>query len=560
MKKSILQAALTISIFFFSIGALNSQMLLKDLYTEYSGNPRGFTALNETQFVFAAATSESPNFDKGSELLISDGTPEGTRMVTIINKTGDAFPPNLARMVQLSNNLVLFEAGDGQHGAELWRTDGTEEGTYMVKDIKPGGSRSYVDYFQNINGFAYFAADDGTHGYELWVSDGTEEGTKMVKDINPGEGDGISKEISLIDGVLYFQGNDGTTGFDIWRSDGTEEGTYMIQNMNGGYNSSPYGFIKLGNYIYFAALDDAGVEVYRTSGEVGSSELVADINIGTGSSTPTEFTIWNDKLFFGAGSGDLGIELYVYDEMNGLIHIDILEGPGGSFPGNFMPIADKMLFTCNTPDYGLELWSSDGTVEGTKLIFDMWTGVGSGILSGNSHFYVYGDSLYFSAVDGQNDVGSNFELWRSDGTTEGTMQLGEIYPGPDGSDPRNFFGFNGNLYFNAKDDAHGYELWTLRMKEIMSTPDIASHYEIVLPPFPHPAVYSSTVEIDLEEASDISLEISDLSGMKSVIMNSEMFMPGIHHLNIPMHSIISGLYFINLRVNNKLHTFKLIKI
>lgn len=30
---------------------------------------------------------------------------------------------------------------------------------------------------------AFFAATDATHGEELWVTDGTKEGTRMVKDI-----------------------------------------------------------------------------------------------------------------------------------------------------------------------------------------------------------------------------------------------------------------------------------------------------------------------------------------------------------------------------------------
>jgi ELWxxDGT repeat protein len=36
------------------------------------------------------------------------------------------------------NNIVYFGAFDGIHGMELWRSDGTNAGTYMVKDINPG--------------------------------------------------------------------------------------------------------------------------------------------------------------------------------------------------------------------------------------------------------------------------------------------------------------------------------------------------------------------------------------------------------------------------------------
>ena len=34
----------------------------------------------------------------------------------------------------------------------------------------------------------FFTADDGVNGNELWKSDGTEAGTVLVKDINPGSG------------------------------------------------------------------------------------------------------------------------------------------------------------------------------------------------------------------------------------------------------------------------------------------------------------------------------------------------------------------------------------
>ena len=74
------------------------------------------------------------------------------------------------------NDILLFGASDGDSGYELWRTDGTEDGTYMVKDIVPGSSSAFPVSFRIFNGEVYFVAKATDSNYrELWKTDGTEE-------------------------------------------------------------------------------------------------------------------------------------------------------------------------------------------------------------------------------------------------------------------------------------------------------------------------------------------------------------------------------------------------
>jgi len=62
-------------------------------------------------------------------------------------------------------NTILFASDDGVSGEELWATDGTPAGTWMVKDIDPApNADSFPDFLTNMNGTVFFAAHDGSNG------------------------------------------------------------------------------------------------------------------------------------------------------------------------------------------------------------------------------------------------------------------------------------------------------------------------------------------------------------------------------------------------------------
>ncbi|NBP83420.1 hypothetical protein EBU60_06125, partial [bacterium] len=106
----------------------------------------------------------------------------------------------------------------------------------------------------------------GTNGVELWKSDGTEAGTTMVKDINL-SGDSTPQELTVLGNAIYFRANNGTNGVELWKSDGTSVGTTMVYDMNGRSSSSPFFITTHGDLLYFQAFDDdLGTEMYLSDG------------------------------------------------------------------------------------------------------------------------------------------------------------------------------------------------------------------------------------------------------------------------------------------------------
>lgn len=224
--------------------------------------PYCLTSVNDTLF-FAAE----------EELWKSDGTDAGTRMVKDIVPGYLGSIPFANEWCELTKvgDLLFFVAGyygNESHGGEVWKSDGTEEGTVLVKDINPGVDDACSPFvgcnLTDVDGILFFVAYHEDLGRELWKSDGTKDGTVLVKDINPGSDYGICSEnyyygcddLTSANGLLYINSNDGLHGYELWRSDGTVQNTVMVQDIAPGlYSSGPYYLTNTGSYLYFSADD-----------------------------------------------------------------------------------------------------------------------------------------------------------------------------------------------------------------------------------------------------------------------------------------------------------------
>lgn len=102
----------------------------------------------------------------------------------------------------------------------------------------------------------------------------------------------------------------------------------------------------------------------------------------------------------------------------------------------------------------MEPWITDGTPDGTFQLGDLKPGSGDSAPYG---FVDAGERVFFRADDNEH----GHELWMTDGTREGTGLAADIWPGQESSTPYNIVPNGSQLYFSARDDVHGEELWML---------------------------------------------------------------------------------------------------
>jgi trimeric autotransporter adhesin len=432
-----------------------------------------------------------------TELWTTDGTIEGTAFV----KEVDSLSPYRKHMLTALGGILYFVGNDNAYGRELWRSDGTEAGTFRLTDLGPGVSDSGISALTEINGTLFVLASDlwkieGSSqdlelvstlpgsgatlvplGEELilvagggwiWRSNGTDEGTYLVTKIEDGIDLTHRGGVAVLGEKLLLNARDALHGYELWASDGTANGTRLVKDIDQSGGSLPRAILDLNGTLFFNARDPInGQELWKSDGTEEGTVLVADIRPGAFGSFPWELTAVGNTLYFAAcGRGASDLELWRSDgSMAGTQLVkDIRPGPAGSQVSNLLNMHGTLYFTANDGVHGRELWKSDGTEEGTVLVRDIQPGsAGSNV----DEITASGDTLYFRASDGM----SGDEVWKSDGTEAGTTLLKDINPGAAGSPGYESIDFDflstylyeftsvgQTVYFTA-DDGSGKDLW-----------------------------------------------------------------------------------------------------
>lgn len=212
----------------FSDGTITNTHIISDIVPgAFGSRPSGMIQVGN--HVYFQVRNEAYEVS----LWRTDGTAVGTEYLVETPSGGYRYLENPLSYV---NGLLFFVADHPDYGFEYWRSDGTDVGTWPLKDIAPGTTGS-IGYGQGdhigFNTNFYFAANDwGVYGGELWRSDGSEENTILVKDINPGVNSSVPLWLEVANNLLFFTANDGVHGRELWITDGTEIGTNMVLDIN----------------------------------------------------------------------------------------------------------------------------------------------------------------------------------------------------------------------------------------------------------------------------------------------------------------------------------------
>lgn len=457
----------------------NSTPTIPSIYSSTIPASSGSNALSRGLIFLTFSAAPPPAVGGVRELWFSDGT--SAQVLKEINATAGSVGTNNSAVssARLGENR-FFTAWREDLGIELWRTNGTSEGTILVKDINSGAANASPNGFAVLDGVLFFSAQDSTYGRELWAYDpnatdcsrfdptttfATSCDTNnpailpgkigIVKNINAAANSGSPANISLVGSKLYFMATDSTNGTEPWISNGTASGTVLMHNIRSNGNSTGSTFAQAGNAVVFQASDSSGNNdlyafisgnepdtaacaaahgaAFLKANAAGCYARLFDFTTSSPSITILGSTLDTSKVFFLAGEAVTGVELYVTNGTIAGTYLvkDILPGAlsgfntehggtAGAFgDGSFVFTAIDGYLSNGISDQ--QIWISDGTAAGTYKLSSSSAGYNARAL----HVDRAANLIFFFA--GTPDTG--MELWRSAGTVSTTQLVKDLCPG-----------------------------------------------------------------------------------------------------------------------------------
>lgn len=520
----------------FSLGF--SQNLLTDLRPGMDGSEPIFdNAKQKGNELFFSASPEG----QGSRLYKTNGS-----SVTVLEGDANSWI-SYTLLGFIGNDLIYFSSDWLNETLGIYKTDGTPGSGELILNFNINGIT--IPYWMNIvkDGTMYFYGFDQNTGYELWKTDGTTSGTYMIKDINPGtessvlylyDSDATNQYFSELNGYIYFGAAEPINGAELWRTDGTEAGTTMVANIEPSQpqipqmGSNPAFFCTYNNAVYFSAYRIVdGRELWKTDGTAAGTVQVKDI--ASGDAYPSYMTEYNGSLYFSAYHPDQGYTLYKSNGTNaGTVVVKAPDNGGPEAPTPFVKFKGKLYFSGN---YGQHIWYTDGTAAGTNFLPN-----GSLFNSGVSNLLATTNYIYFMANNGGND-----EVYRTTDLpnqvtllTNPSFIANNLYP---------MFLVNNCLLVRGEDGTAGDEIYTVCSQN--TQPVGLDEIKVSTPiAFPNPCIDKVMVTCEFDVATIERTVLYDLSGNTMELSFESL---GQNAMSISGLSEFSeGIYFLSIEMNN----------
>lgn len=448
--------AMTVAMMGMSVNAAEPT-LLKDIGVGFYP----FSVVGTTQNHLYASSGAVIAYDRDTQL--------GTKLL----------PKEVSGEFIALGTIALFSYNDDVHGNELWRSDGTRAGTFLVKDLVEGSESGSPRTFVNWRGKVYFTTPgrdnerDAAYSElpQLWSTDGTVEGTQLITNLDTlrwfdGGEDGRQavrgRVLQLVAGQdkLFFNVDIIYHPFEfqeisLWQSDGTASGTSKMVYPENDKPVFASDLLQTVGGVTFFADNQPFWSDYAYDWEIGKlwrmdasgqervvlSETLALPTIG----------VLNGRVYF-LTRDDSGVYLARTDASATTVETIALLYPassvGYSIAGNIKFVAGKSSLFVGIYSYSMgeainAIWHfSDAEYTTTKVIDSI-------DYEDVEALFVKDDMLYF-----RYGSGDNIELWRSDGTLTGTGLFMDLNP-TGSSNPLLLQLFAGEIWFVANDGTRG---------------------------------------------------------------------------------------------------------
>lgn len=505
-------------------GAIHAQRLLKDCNSKPSSSYPFYISKFKGGFIFYAETDSL-----GREIWFSDGKEANTRMLLDANPGSGSSEYELA----VSDTSICIFAVYTDH-YQLWKTDGSDKGTFKLTDITGNPPIQYQKMFIRYKNKYYFSARDSA-GNDLFVSDGTANGTKGFIDLGKNPQIRPTSFINLNDKFYFFSADSNMKNQNIYESDGTSAGTVKIKSDVGQLSATA---VSDGKYIYFISLDTVNINtLYRF--DPLTHQLDTVFNSISDRLTPT-LLLSRNKIYFNTSRQNISSAWYSDGTAQNTFKFTVSDTTVKSVSlYRLYDFPENSLAVIQTDKYGYEYWKMEENGTKAKFILDLFPGNLNGFSSDETPVYRNGKA-YFLA---RNPLTSG-SIWSYDLIND---NLTVFFSGNSLTQIGQFFEWNHTCYLTAlMDNAIGNELYIFDNLNV----SVDTKLRKVVQPYPNPIRSGSLLSINNINPSSI-FRLYDLNG-KFIELKA-----GIGTVQIP-ENLPPGTYALCIISDKGIQTTKII--